>query len=77
MNHTTTIKNLAIVGVLAAITAALTATIAISSIQNAAAAQNNATDIENSGTNFKLEQKEKNNAVALQSAAIQQKHLAV
>jgi hypothetical protein len=54
MNHTTTIKNLAIVGVLAALTASLTATIAISSIQNAAVAQNNATDIENSGTNSKF-----------------------
>jgi uncharacterized low-complexity protein len=62
MNHTTTTKNLALVGVLAAITAALTGTIAISIIQNAAAAQNdNATDIENSGTNSKFKQKEKNN----------------
>jgi hypothetical protein len=55
MNHTI----LATVAMLAAITAALTATIAIS-IQTAAA-QNNATDIENSGTNFKFKQKEKNN----------------
>jgi hypothetical protein len=61
MNHTTTIKNLAIVGVLAALTASFTATIAISSIQNAAVAQNNATDIENSGTNSKFKQKLKNN----------------
>jgi hypothetical protein len=59
MNHTTTVKNLVIVAILAAITAALTGTIAMS-IQNAAA-QNNATDIENSGTNFKFKQKEKNN----------------
>jgi Na+-translocating ferredoxin:NAD+ oxidoreductase RnfG subunit len=57
MNHTTTIKNLAIIGMLAAITAALTGTIAIS-VQNAAA---QTTDLENSGTNFKLKQKEKNN----------------
>jgi hypothetical protein len=58
MNHTTTTKkNLAIVGVLAAITAALTGTIA-SSIQSAAA---QTTDLENSGTNSTFKQKEKNN----------------
>jgi hypothetical protein len=64
MNHTTrTKKNLAItVGMLAAMMAALTGTIAISNIQQTAAAQNdNATDIENSGTNSKFKQKEKNN----------------
>jgi hypothetical protein len=54
MNHMT----LATVGVLAAITAVLTGTIAIS-IQNAAA--QNVTDIENSGTDSKFKQKEKNN----------------
>jgi hypothetical protein len=58
MNHTTTVKNLAIVAVLAAITAALTATIAISIIQNAAV---QATDLENSATNSKFKEKEKNN----------------
>jgi hypothetical protein len=60
MNHTaTTRKNLALIGMLAAITAAaLTGTIAIS-IQTAAAAQ--ATDLENSGTNSKFKEKEKNN----------------
>ena len=59
MNHTTITKNnLALIGMLAAITAALTGTIAIG-IQTAAA--QNATDIENSGTNFKFKQKEKNN----------------
>jgi hypothetical protein len=58
MNHTTTVKNLAIVAVLAAITAALTGTMAISSIQNAAA---QTTDLENSGTDSKFKQKEKNN----------------
>jgi hypothetical protein len=58
MNHTTiTKKNLAIVAMLAAITAALTGTIAIS-IQNAAA---QTADLENSGTNSKFKQKEKNN----------------
>jgi hypothetical protein len=58
MNHTTiTKKNLAIVGVLAAITAALTGTIA-TSVQNAAA---QTTDLENSGTDSKFKQKEKNN----------------
>ena len=75
MNHTTTIKNLAItVGVLAVITAALTGTIAISIQQTAAAAylkdsnsNNNSTDIEKSITDFK--QKEKNNVVVLQPAA--------
>src|SRR5919198_4426672 len=74
MNHTTTTKkNLVIVGVLAAITAAaLTGTIAISNVQTAAAYNtnstdpnssnnNNSTDIENSATNFKFKQKEKNN----------------
>ena len=55
MNHTL----LATVAMLAAITAALTGTIAISIIQNAAAAQT--TDLENSGTDSKLKQKEKNN----------------
>jgi hypothetical protein len=56
MNHIT----LAIVAMLAAITAsALTATIAISIIQNAAA--QTTTDLENSGTNSKFKQKEKNN----------------
>jgi Na+-translocating ferredoxin:NAD+ oxidoreductase RnfG subunit len=59
MNHTaTTKKNLAIVAVLAAITAALTGTIAIS-VQNAAA--QTTTDLENSATDFKFKQKEKNN----------------
>jgi hypothetical protein len=58
MNHTTTTKNLALIGVLAAITAALTGTIAISIIQNAAA---QTTDLENSGTDSKFKQKEKNN----------------
>jgi hypothetical protein len=54
MNHTT----LAIaVATLAAITAALTGTVAIS-IQNAAA---QTTDLENSGTDSKFKQKEKNN----------------
>ena len=57
MNHTTTKKNLALIGVLAAITAALTGTIAIS-VQNAAA---QTTDLENSGTDLKFKQKEKNN----------------
>jgi hypothetical protein len=70
MNHTTTIKNLALIGVLAAITAVLTGTIAISNIQTAAAAylkdpnsnnNNNSTDIEKSTTDFKFKQKEKNN----------------
>jgi hypothetical protein len=56
MNHTGT-KNLVLIGMLAAITAALTGTIAIS-IQNAAA---QTTDLENSGTDSKLKQKEKNN----------------
>ena len=45
MNHTTTTKkNLVLIGMLAAITAAA-----------------QTTDLENSGTNFKLKQKEKNN----------------
>jgi hypothetical protein len=57
MNHTTTKKNLALIGVLAAITAALTGTIAIS-VQNAAA---QTTDLQNSGTDSKFKQKEKNN----------------
>jgi hypothetical protein len=69
MNHTTiTKKNLAIVGVLAAITAALTGTIAISNIQTAAAysrdsndPNGNSIDKENSGTNSQFKQKEKNN----------------
>jgi hypothetical protein len=71
MNHTTTTtkKNLAIVAMLAAITAALTGTIAISNIQTAAAYakdpnsnnNNNSTDIEKSTTDFKFKQKEKNN----------------
>jgi hypothetical protein len=56
MNYTTT-KNLAIVAMLATITAALAGTIAIS-IQNAAA---QTTDLENSGTKSKFKQKEKNN----------------
>jgi ABC-type phosphate transport system permease subunit len=60
MNHTATTKNLALIGMLAAITAALTGTIAISIIQNAAAAQTT-TDLENSGTDSKFKQKEKNN----------------
>ena len=52
---------LATVAMLVAITAALTGgTIAIS-IQAAAAQNANATDVENSGTNFKFKQKEKNN----------------
>jgi hypothetical protein len=57
MNHTATTKNLVLIGMLAAITAALTGTVAIS-IQNAAA---QTTDLENSGTNSKFKQKEKNN----------------
>ena len=49
------------VAMLAAIISALTGgTIAIG-IQNAAAQNDNVTDIENSGTNFKFKQKEKNN----------------
>jgi hypothetical protein len=79
MNHTTTKKNLVLIGVLSAITAAaLTGTIAISGIQTVAAYNgdsndpnsnnNNSTDIEKSITDFK--QKEKNNAVALQPVAI-------
>jgi hypothetical protein len=61
MNHTaTTKKNLALIGMLAAITAAaLTGTIAINIIQNAAA--QTTTDLENSGTDSKFKQKEKNN----------------
>ena len=63
MNHTTTTtrttKTLAIVAVLTAITAALKGTIAISIIQNAAAAQT--TDLENSGTDSNFKEKEKNN----------------
>jgi uncharacterized protein HemX len=59
MNHTTTTKNLALVAMLAAVTAALTGTIAISIQQQTAAAQT--TDLENSGTDSKLKQKEKNN----------------
>jgi hypothetical protein len=78
MNHTTTTKkNLAItVAMLAAITAALTGTIAISSnIQQTAAAyntnstdpnpsnnnNNNSTDREKSTTDFKSKEKDKNN----------------
>ena len=57
MNHTI----LATVGVLAAIISALTGTIAISNIQSAAAQNANATDIENSETNFIFKQKLKNN----------------
>ena len=66
MNHITKKKNLAItVGALAAITAALTASIAIN-LQTVAAYTkdpngNNATDIENSETNFSFKQKLKNN----------------
>ena len=70
MNHTTTTtrttKTLAIVAVLTAITAALTGTTAIS-IQNAAAYRDstdpngNSIDKENSGTNSKFKEKEKNN----------------
>jgi hypothetical protein len=66
MNHTTT-KSLAIIAVLAAITAALTGTIAIT-IQTAAAysgdsndPNGNNIDKENSGTNFKFKEKDKNN----------------
>jgi hypothetical protein len=63
MNHT--VKTLAItVGVLAAVTAALTATVAIN-LQTVAAytkdPNGNVTDIENSETNFSFKQKEKNN----------------
>ena len=70
MNHTTTTtKSLAIVAMLAAITAAaLTGTIAISSVQNAAAysgdsndPNGNSIDKENSGTNSKFKEKDKNN----------------
>jgi hypothetical protein len=67
MNHTTTTKNLAlIIGMLAAIIAALTGTIAIS-IQTAAAYNDsndpngNSIDKENSGTDSKFKQKDKNN----------------
>jgi hypothetical protein len=68
MNHTTTTtKNLAIVAMLAAITAALTGTIAMS-IQTAAAysgdsnnPNGNSIDKENSGTNSKFKEKDKNN----------------
>ena len=68
MNHTTTkVRNIAIVAVLAAITAALTGTIAIS-VQTAAPYSSDSNDLkgnsidkENSGTNFKFKQKEKNN----------------
>jgi|SRR5919108_2336975 hypothetical protein len=60
MNHTTTTKNVTIVAMLAAIISALTGgTIAISIIQNAAA--QTTTDLENSGTDSKFKQKEKNN----------------
>ena len=59
MNHTTTTKNVALIGMLAAITTALTGTIAISIQQQTAAAQT--TDLENSGTNFKFKEKDKNN----------------
>ena len=49
------------VAMLAAIISALTGgTIAIG-IQNAAAQNDNVTDIENSGTNFKFKEKDKNN----------------
>ena len=63
MNHT---RNLAIalMGMLAAITAALTGTIAISVQTAAAYAQDpngNSIDKENSGTDSKFKQKEKNN----------------
>jgi hypothetical protein len=65
MNHTSTIKNLAIVAILAAITAALTGGTVASSIQTAAAyAQDpngNSIDKENSATDSKFKQKEKNN----------------
>jgi hypothetical protein len=57
MNHTI----LATVGILATIISALTGTSAISIMQTAAAQNDNATDIENSGTNSKFKQKEKNN----------------
>jgi hypothetical protein len=69
MNHTTTTKkNLALIGMLAAITAALTGTIAISNIQTSAAYNtnrtdanssnnNNSTDKENSGKDFKFKEK--------------------
>ena len=65
MNHTTTtVRNLSIVAVLAAITAALTGTVAISVQTAAAYAQDpngNSIDKENSGTDSKFKQKEKNN----------------
>ena len=66
MNHTATTKSLVLIGMLAAITAALTGTTAIS-IQNAAAYRDstdpngNSIDKENSGTDFKFKEKEKNN----------------
>ena len=75
MNHTTTIKNLAIVAVLAAITAALTGTVVIT-IQTAAAyggdsndPNGNSIDKENSGTNSTFKQKEKNNCTGLSTCS--------
>jgi hypothetical protein len=57
MNRTT----IAVALMLVAIISALTGTIAISIIQTAAAQNDNATDIENSGTDSKFKEKEKNN----------------
>jgi hypothetical protein len=66
MNHTAT-KNLVPIGMIAAITAALTGTVVIT-IQTAGAyggdsnyPNGNSIDKENSGTNSKFKQKEKNN----------------
>jgi hypothetical protein len=78
MNHITTrTKNLAVIGMLVAITAALTGTIAIINIQTAAAYlkdpnsnnNNNSTDIEKSTTDFKFKQKEKNNCSGFTTCA--------
>ena len=58
MNHT---KNIAIVGMLA-IAAVLIGTVGVSmSIQQQRAAAQTTTDLENSGTDSKFKQKEKNN----------------
>ena len=57
MNHT---KNIAIILGMLAIAAALTGTIAISIQQQTAAAQTT-TDLEDSGTDSKFKQKDKNN----------------
>jgi hypothetical protein len=65
MNHTTTtVRNLSIVAGLAAITAALTGGTVAITIQTAAAYNDpngNSIDKENSATNFKFKEKDKNN----------------